>query len=74
MQHKFTGLYELTARELIDILETVPGNSPICLPTPNDWDCMPAQMVETDTATTDGHYWTLDPQHTPDHRTTVIIS
>lgn len=57
MDWEFTGDAPLTAHALRQILDTLPGATPICIATADGWDSDPVTCVDFNLAVRSGPYW-----------------
>lgn len=57
MEWEFTSNEPLTVHTLREILDTLPGATPICIVTANEWDSDPVTRVDFNLAVRSGPHW-----------------
>lgn len=57
MEWEFTAETPLTAHALRKILDTLPGATPICIATVDEWASDPVTRVDFNLAVYSGSYW-----------------
>ena len=57
MEWEFTADTPLTVHALREILDTLPGATPICIATADEWDSDPVTRVDFNLAVCSGPHW-----------------
>ena len=72
MHWEFTDDTPLTAHTLREILDTLPGDTPICLATTNNWDSEPVYEVDLELAVRVDPYWSYGTNDPVTEKTPIL--